>query len=85
MKSKYTVKLKTIAEEHNLTVLHASKNYDTAVLTTADLNRPALQLTGFYNYFDPKRLRVALSNYGRKRPTRTMRLRPYEAVVLEES
>ena len=58
MKSKYTVKLKTIAEEHHLTVLHASKNYETALLTTADLNRPALQLTGFYNYFDPKRLQI---------------------------
>ena len=58
MKSKYTVKLKTIAEEHDLTVLHASKNYETALLTTADLNRPALQLTGFYNYFDPHRIQI---------------------------
>ena len=58
MKSKYTVKLKTIVEEHKLTILHASRNYESAVLTTADLNRPALQLTGFYNYFDPKRLQI---------------------------
>ena len=58
MISKYTVKLKKIAEEHGLQVLHASKNYETAVLTTADVNRPALQLTGFYNYFDPKRLQI---------------------------
>lgn len=58
MISKYTVKLKTIAEEHGLTPLHTSKNYETAVLTTADVNRPAMQLTGFYNYFDPKRLQI---------------------------
>ena len=58
MKTKYTVKLKKIVEEHKLTILHASKNYDTAVLTTADVNRPAMQLTGFYNYFDPKRLQI---------------------------
>lgn len=58
MKTKYTVKLKTIVEEHKLTVLHAASNYETAVLTTADVNRPAMQLTGFYNYFDPKRLQI---------------------------
>ena len=58
MRSKYSVKLKTIAEEHDLTPLHVSKDYETAVLTTADVNRPAMQLTGFYNYFDPRRLQI---------------------------
>ena len=58
MKTKYTVKLKKIVEEHKLTILHAASNYETAVLTTADVNRPAMQLTGFYNYFDPKRLQI---------------------------
>ena len=58
MRSKYSVKLKTIAEEHGLTPLHLSQNYENAVLTTADVNRPAMQLTGFYNYFDPKRLQI---------------------------
>ena len=58
MKTKYTVKLKTIVKEHKLTILHAASNYETAELTTADVNRPAMQLTGFYNYFDPKRLQI---------------------------
>jgi len=58
MRTKYTVKLKTIVKERGLTVLHAAKNYDEAVLTTADVNRPALQLTGFYNYFNPERLQI---------------------------
>ena len=58
MRSKYSVKLKTIAKEHDLTPLHLSKDYDEAVITTADVNRPAMQLTGFYNYFDPKRLQI---------------------------
>ncbi|MCQ2559010.1 MAG: HPr(Ser) kinase/phosphatase [Oscillospiraceae bacterium] len=56
--SKYTVKLKQVAEELGLTVLHASTNYETAVLCTYDVNRPAMQLTGFYDYFDPKRLQI---------------------------
>ena len=55
MRSKYTVPLKTIVQEMNLQALHLSRDYETAVLTMADVNRPAMQLTGFYNYFDPKR------------------------------
>ena len=58
MRSRYSVLLRSIAEEHNLTVLHASKDYDTAVVRTYDVNRPALQLTGFYNYFDPHRIQI---------------------------
>ncbi len=58
MRTKYTVPLKTIVQEMNLETLHLSKNYDTAVLSMADVNRPAMQLTGFYNYFDPKRMQV---------------------------
>ena len=58
MKTKYTVKLKTIVKDHKLTVLHAASNYESAVLTTADVNRPAMQLAGFYNYFDPHRIQI---------------------------
>ena len=58
MRSKYTVLLKTIAEEHNLKILHAAKDYDTAKIVTYDVNRPAMQLAGFYNYFDPKRIQI---------------------------
>ena len=58
MMSKYSVKLKTIVAEHGLTPVHLSKDYERAVLTTADVNRPAMQLTGFYNYFDPSRLQI---------------------------
>ena len=58
MRSKYSVLLKTIAEEHNLKILHASKDYDTARIVTYDVNRPAMQLAGFYNYFDPKRIQI---------------------------
>ncbi len=58
MISKYSVKLKTLAEEHQLQPLHTSKDYDTAIIKTTDVNRPAMQLTGFYNYFDPHRIQM---------------------------
>ncbi|MBR6728748.1 MAG: HPr(Ser) kinase/phosphatase, partial [Clostridia bacterium] len=58
MRSKYSVKLKTIVKEHGLTPVHTSKDYDAAVITTPDVNRPAMQLAGFYNYFDPHRIQI---------------------------
>ena len=58
MRSKYTVLLKTIAEEHGLKVLHAAKDYETKKIVTYDVNRPAMQLAGFYNYFDPARIQI---------------------------
>ena len=59
MRSKYTVLLKTIAEEHGLQILHAAKDYETKRIVTYDVNRPAMQLAGFYNYFDPERIQKA--------------------------
>ena len=58
MRSKYSVLLKTIAEEHGLKILHAAKDYDTKKIVTYDVNRPAMQLAGFYNYFDPQRIQI---------------------------
>jgi HPr kinase/phosphorylase len=58
MRSKYTVLLKTIAEEHGLQLLHAAKDYETKKILTYDVNRPAMQLAGFYNYFDPERIQI---------------------------
>ena len=58
MPGKYSVKLSTIVKEHGLEPLHTSQDYETRLLTEADVNRPALQLAGFYNYFDPNRLQI---------------------------
>ena len=54
----YSVSLSSIVKEQGLKILHASKAFDTACVRTADVNRPALQLAGFYDYFDPKRLQL---------------------------
>ena len=50
----YTVALQKVAAEQGLTVLHAAADYATREIRTADVNRPGLQLAGFYNYFDPE-------------------------------
>ena len=54
----YTVKLKTIVEELGLKPLHLSSTYETDELTVADVNRPALQLTGYYDYFNQLRIQI---------------------------
>ncbi len=53
-----SVKLGTIIEEFNLEVLHEAPNYQDVPLTTLDVNRPGLPLSGFFEHFDPKRLLV---------------------------
>lgn len=80
MKSKYAVKLSTVVREHRLRPIHVSRDYESSELTTSDVNRPAMQLVGFYNYFDPHRLQLI----GRVESTylatlsREARLRAYE-------
>lgn len=58
MQSKYSVKLKTVAEELRLNILHAPKNFDEVFITTKEVNRPGLQFAGYYAYFDPRRLQI---------------------------
>ena len=54
----YSVSLSSVAREQDLKILHAAKDFDSVRVRTADINRPALQLAGFYDYFDPKRLQL---------------------------
>ena len=56
--SEYSIALSSIVKDLGLSVLHASRDFDNARISTADVNRPALQLAGFYDYFDPKRLQL---------------------------
>ena len=58
MESLYSVKLGKLIEEFHLEVLRGAANYENRAIHTEDVNRPGLQLTGFFDYFDPKRLQV---------------------------
>ena len=49
VREEYSVSLKSIVEEQNLHIIHAAKDFDTVRVYTADVNRPALQLAGFYD------------------------------------
>ena len=59
MSNSYSVKLSTVVAEHaDLRVIHAAGNYEEKLIQTADLNRPGLQLIGYFDYFDPSRIQV---------------------------
>ena len=51
-------KISELGTLFNLEVLNRGSDYDTALLTITDVNRPGLQFHSFYDYFDPRRLQV---------------------------
>ena len=58
MATQSAVKLSRLVERFELEVLNLGKNYDRCCIRSDDVNRPALQILGFFDYFDPRRLQV---------------------------
>ncbi len=53
---KFSVELSKVVNEMKLDKLYYPERE--IMIETADLNRPGLQITGFFDYFDPKRIQV---------------------------
>ncbi len=51
-------KLSKLVQSFGLEVIWKGRDYDTREITISDVNRPALQLVGFYDYFEPRRLQI---------------------------
>lgn len=58
MSEVYTVPLKYIIDEFKLEEINAPENLDDILISDNDLNRPGLQLKGFYEYFNSERIQV---------------------------
>lgn len=58
MAETYSVTLKQIADELSLNVVYAPKPLDEYKIINNDINRPALQLTGFYSYFNTEKIQL---------------------------
>lgn len=58
MASKPSIRLGTIIDIFNLEVLYGPEGYRDQQITIEDVNRPGLQLAGFFDYFDETRLQV---------------------------
>lgn len=54
----YSVKMKKMVKEMALEQLTPEVNIEERVVKDADVNRPALQLAGFYEYFDEERVQI---------------------------
>lgn len=53
-----SVKLGTLIEEKSLELIYGGEGYRVLPITIAEVNRPSLQLAGFFDYFDPKRIQI---------------------------
>ncbi len=54
----YSVPLSTLVKEFKLEVAFASTDYEAIRLTVEDVGRPGLQLSGYFDHFEPMRLQV---------------------------
>ena len=54
----YSVPLKKLVEDFKLEIAHISTDYDSIRITVEDVARPGLQLTGFFDHYEPMRLQV---------------------------
>ena len=51
-------KLSKLVEAFGFEILYKGKDYETKEIPITDICRPALQLVGFYDYFEPRRLQI---------------------------
>lgn len=58
MSVEFSVPLSQIAEALNLTEVYIAENYKEINISTVEINRPGLELTGYLEFFDNKRIQV---------------------------
>lgn len=56
--SDYYVTLDRIIENHELEIVFTPKNVKEIKITTSEVNRPGIVLTGYTDYFDPLRIQI---------------------------
>lgn len=55
---KFKIALSKVVDDFQLEKLYESKNYNKVMIERTDVNRPALQIIGFFDYFDNKRIQI---------------------------
>ena len=56
--SEFKISLNKIIEHFKLEMVYESSTIDKVYISSSDLNRPGLQMVGFFDYFDSSRLQV---------------------------
>lgn len=58
MSGEYKIPLTKIIEEFDLEKIYEPSDIQSVLVESTDVNRPALQMVGFFDYFDPKRIQI---------------------------
>ena len=58
MAQEFTISLQAIINECKLEVIQTPKDPSEIFISNIDVNRPGLQLAGFYEYFDKQRIQI---------------------------
>ena len=58
MRLKYSMKLSTLVDTHDLNVIYRSTDYENVEIWNYNISRPSLQFVNFYDYFDPERVQI---------------------------
>lgn len=56
--SEFTVSLQEIFDEFHLELIYTKNDLDQILISSTDVNRPGLQLVGFFDYFDVDRIQL---------------------------
>lgn len=56
--SEFTIHLSKVTEEFQFEILYRSTDYEDILIESSDINRPGLQMVGFYDYFDNHRIQI---------------------------
>ena len=58
MADRFKVSLQKIIDEFKLETIYIHKDANEIMIDENDVNRPGLQLMGFYEYFNPERIQI---------------------------
>ena len=58
MADNFKVSLRKVIDEFKLEVIYIHKDANEVMIEENDVNRPGLQLMGFYEYFNPERIQI---------------------------
>ena len=58
MRTNYSVALGRIIKEFSLEILNIPKDADEIMISSAEINRPGLQMAGYFEFFDEKRIQI---------------------------
>ncbi len=58
LKSGYSIPLDSLIEEFHLETCYRATNASEVVIENNEVNRPGMQIVGFYDYFEPTRIQI---------------------------